>query len=482
MGCLGVILLGFVCSIFAALGARYGTPETVSLIDGAGLLLVAVLFLAMVYVVYSIKKTDVDLVGFHAAGRRIVRRYQQQSNKLASEYDAESKPVRAEYEKKKSKIKSDDEALKQLRDQYQNLLEDIKDRYIPRAKTIENDCHEEETALCKEWISRIPSSLKWLKWVSRGICILAVTILAFLFIFGLNATDDDMPVYNSPTGGWTAKAIELPHLTDGERYVSNPDHVLTAETEAAINQTMRLMDKQLGIESAVIAVKRVANGDVFRFAQDVFDLYQIGKEDRGLVIVLATEDRKVRTHTGLSLEGDLTDIECKRLQEQYLVPYMKVNQPDEGMRALVEALYCHLSQKNMPIPKTPEANEGDDFDWMQIGILAGLVAWLLALWGFWDYTDNKWKDIKPKGLNRGPWYTDNLPRVYVYSPVYSSRSDSSHNSRSYSSNDSHSSSSSFWGSLLSSSDSDSSSRSSSSSRSGGYSGGRSGGGGATSSW
>jgi uncharacterized membrane protein YgcG len=181
------------------------------------------------------------------------------------------------------------------------------------------------------------------------------------------------------------------------------------------------------------------------------------------------------------LEGDLTDIECKRLQEQYLVPYMRVNQPDEGMMSLVEALYCHLSQKNMPVPKTPEATDGDDFDWMQIVILAILVAWLLALWSFWDYGDDKWKDIKPKGLNRGPWYTDNLPQVYLSRPVYSRNSDSSYTSRSYSSDDRGSSS--FWGSLLSSSDSGSrSSRSSSSRSSGGYSGGRSGGGGATSRW
>lgn len=463
-----MFILGAIGSTFASVGELYGTPENASMVALVGFLLVAFLLAALVYAVYAINKTKVDLHGFKKADKSIVRKYQRLSNELEKEYNAKSGPIWAEYKKKKPKANTDDEK-KKLRDEYQDRLDDIKNEFRPRGKAIETDCFNEETALCKEWLDKLPSSLMWLQWTVRAICIVALLILTFMVFFHLGAQDYGKADATSPVNGWTATTIKLPHLTDGSRYVANPDGVLSAEAEDAINRTMARMDRELGIESAVIAVRHVENDDVFRFAQDIFDHYKIGKEDRGLVIVLATDDRKVRTHTGYSLEGDLTDVECKRLQDQYLVPYMKVNQPDEGLKALTEALFCYLSKKDMPVAKEPTASDDSDVDWQLLFITGSFIAWLLALWGFWDYADKKRKPIIPSGLKSGPWNTDTLPPLHIYRPAYSSSS-------TYSSYSSSSSSSSY-------SDSSSSSYSSSScSSSGGYSGGGSGGGGATSSW
>lgn len=158
---------------------------------------------------------------------------------------------------------------------------------------------------------------------------------------------------NRPATGeateWNAENIPMPHLTDGSRYVSNPDGVVMPHTEQLLNQWLKRLDDSLQIESAMIIVNHVENGDVFTMAQDLFDKYKIGKDDRGLVVLLAYGDHKVRTHTGRALEADLTDVECSRLQQTYAIPFMKSEQPDSGMLYLTEAIYNTLKKKDLPL-------------------------------------------------------------------------------------------------------------------------------------
>ena len=76
---------------------------------------------------------------------------------------------------------------------------------------------------------------------------------------------------------WTAQSIPMPHMTDGSRYVSNPDGIISPQTEALMNKQLKKLDDELGIESAVIIVKHLKDQDIFRFAQDIFDIYKVGK-------------------------------------------------------------------------------------------------------------------------------------------------------------------------------------------------------------
>ena len=76
---------------------------------------------------------------------------------------------------------------------------------------------------------------------------------------------------------WTAQSIPMPHLTDGRRYVSNPDGIVSDETVRRLDAQLKQLDDSLGIESVLVIVSRVENGDIFRFAQDIFDEADIRK-------------------------------------------------------------------------------------------------------------------------------------------------------------------------------------------------------------
>ena len=173
-----------------------------------------------------------------------------------------------------------------------------------------------------------------------------VELLLFFFFWGATVYEKND---DGQSEGWTAESIELPHLKDGHRYTSNPDLLLTKETVAAVDSIMGLMDRELDIEGAVVVVRRTKDADIFRFCQDLFDLYGIGKNDRGIVITVAVDDREARIHTGSALEADLTDLETNRLQTAYLRPMMIAGKTDEGVRLLTEACYQFLASKDMPV-------------------------------------------------------------------------------------------------------------------------------------
>jgi len=188
------------------------------------------------------------------------------------------------------------------------------------------------------------------KWTRAGHLFAVFTISCELFAFFFFCGASDFGKTDStPVDGWSAENIELPHLDNGTRYTSNPDQLLQPETVEAVDSIMSLMDSNLGIEGAVVVVSRTKNADIFRFCQDLFDLYGIGKDDRGLVIAVALDDREARIHTGSALEADFTDIETNRLQNNYLLPLIKEGHTDEGVRQLTDACYRYLSGKDMPV-------------------------------------------------------------------------------------------------------------------------------------
>ncbi len=202
---------------------------------------------------------------------------------------------------------------------------------------------------------------------------------------------------------WNADNIPLPHLSNGLLYVSNPDTLISEATVDSINQICRELDKRLGVESAVVIVRHVENEDAFRVAQDLGNKYGVGKKetDRGLVIVVAYDDRRYFIAPGRGLEADLTDAECNHLAVDYLKPYMRANDPDNAMKKLMLATLKLLEGKELPvIDEEPESlPEPDD-------PAGDIILWVFALlmgWcGLYSVLNNNyhWAD-----LSSGTGYT-----------------------------------------------------------------------------
>lgn len=196
------------------------------------------------------------------------------------------------------------------------------------------------------------------------------------------------PAESAEVTYWNADNIPIPYLQDSTQYVSNPDHVLSQQTVDNMNATLQRLSLDLGVQSAVIVVNHIENDDPFRMAQDVGNKYGVGYGDRGLMVVCGYQDHSLNISPGRSLEGDLTDVECRRLEQQYAVPFMKREQPDSAMYYLTEAIYSTLEKKQLPAISSlmAEDAEDDEAETVILTTLIAIVGWCI----FFLYKNSKY--------------------------------------------------------------------------------------------
>ena len=147
---------------------------------------------------------------------------------------------------------------------------------------------------------------------------------------------------------WTADDVPMVHLQDRNRYVCDP--------EGLMSPSMR----------------------DFRMAEDIGNHYGVGtkKDRRGLVIVLAVGDRRYFIAPGKGLEGDLTDVECDDIAQQCIVRNMKVNDIDAAVCSTAQALYSKFKTGKAVVDGDEIGADEDDDSWLTILIV------LLACFGY----------------------------------------------------------------------------------------------------
>jgi uncharacterized protein len=92
-------------------------------------------------------------------------------------------------------------------------------------------------------------------------------------------------------------------------YVNDFAGVLDAATKASLNDLCQQVDQKAHAQIAVVTVKSVDGQDVVSYAVALYQKFGIGAKgkDRGVLILLATDDHKYWTTVGYGLEGILPD-------------------------------------------------------------------------------------------------------------------------------------------------------------------------------
>ncbi|MGB8013595.1 MAG: TPM domain-containing protein [Terriglobales bacterium] len=103
-----------------------------------------------------------------------------------------------------------------------------------------------------------------------------------------------------------AEPIASLHPTN---YVNDFAGVLDAATQASLNDLCQQVDQKAHAQIAVVTVKSVDGQDVVSYAVDLYQKWGIGAKgkDRGVLILLATNDHKYWTTVGYGLEAILPD-------------------------------------------------------------------------------------------------------------------------------------------------------------------------------
>ncbi len=301
-------------------------------------------------------------------------KYVDQLNQLTRQYNDAIRALVASYNMENSQRGFIEQLTSSsLKRQYSQKYTALADEYRERSRQMFNDYKLQNP----EWARK---RRIW-SWVFvAGILMAMVCCTASMPV---DNTPEVSSAYNSSVTSdkyWNADNIPIPYLQDSTQYVSNPDTVLSPGAVARMNVTLQRLKNELGVQSVVIVVNHIENDDPFRMAQDVGNKYGVGYDDRGLVIVVGYEDHSINMSPGRSLEADLTDAECHRLEQRYVVPAMRAEKPDSGMIYLTEAIYSTLQKKELPTMSSLSSHT-DSTEEDEMATVIGITMLFFMAWG-----------------------------------------------------------------------------------------------------
>ena len=141
----------------------------------------------------------------------------------------------------------------------------------------------------------------------------------------------------------------------------------------------------------VVTTVKTLNGEILEnYSIKMAEQYKIGKDGHGILILLVTEDRKIRVEVGVGMEDLFTDSKMGRFVDKYAIPDLANNRFAEGIMKLQKAIIEEITNnvkvstetpkvtptpQNNIVPKTNNTSDNDigkDF-WAATSFLLSLV-------------------------------------------------------------------------------------------------------------
>lgn len=182
---------------------------------------------------------------------------------------------------------------------------------------------------------------------------------------------------------WSSDDVPIPYLQDSRLHVSDPDGLLDNVALDSANASLARLERECKVQNVLAVVGRVKDADAFRMAQDLGNKYGVGdkKNRRGLVVVIAVDDRKYFVAPGSGLEGELTDVDCDEIARQCIVANMRKGDVNAAVVDVSRAIYNKVKTGRTGIEDIDDDAMGED-DWFAVILLCviifGIPAYMLV--------------------------------------------------------------------------------------------------------
>jgi uncharacterized protein len=145
-----------------------------------------------------------------------------------------------------------------------------------------------------------------------------------------------------------ARAYSESPLPAPEGYVNDYANVIDAATEQKLQAISDALKERANIEFAIATVPTTGGRDIFDYSLSVSRGWGIGSkenEKNGLLLLVATNDRKYQTQVSRHLEGDLPDGLVGEIARQRLVPPFREGNYSKGILDFVQTVSATLADK-----------------------------------------------------------------------------------------------------------------------------------------
>ncbi len=146
-------------------------------------------------------------------------------------------------------------------------------------------------------------------------------------------------LFTASTGLAAMSVEQVPNPRDRGAWVADTIDVIPSSIEQKINARLDDLERDLGVEVAVVTVEQVDAPTPRDFATELFNHWGVGKasSDNGLLVLLVRSERRLEMETGYGMEAVLTDGWLKGMQQDKMVPHFKDGDFGRGLQAGVRA-------------------------------------------------------------------------------------------------------------------------------------------------
>lgn len=159
-------------------------------------------------------------------------------------------------------------------------------------------------------------------------------------------------------------------------FVNDYANVLTAEQEAQISEYGNSLYTQNLAEYTIVIVDSLDGRDIDSYALEVAQGKIGGEDNKGLVLLIAVEDRQYRFEVGRGLEPIFNDAKVGRIGRTYLVPYFQQGDYATGIALASQAIHDELSTETITTDFTARQSNQDSVYW--IVFLIFFILWIIT--------------------------------------------------------------------------------------------------------
>ena len=152
-----------------------------------------------------------------------------------------------------------------------------------------------------------------------------------------------------PLPVWAQPLVAVPALTGRVVDLVNS---LSSEQKQSLEARLQAFEQRKGSQIAVLIIAKTQPETIEQYTIRVAEQWQLGRKrvDDGAILLVAKEERALRIEVGYGLEGALSDVICKRIIDEQILPRFRQDDFYGGISAGVDAMMRVVDGEALPPP------------------------------------------------------------------------------------------------------------------------------------
>jgi len=174
------------------------------------------------------------------------------------------------------------------------------------------------------------------------------------------------------SGSLRAELVPVPAL---QHRVTDLTQTLSPEQQSQLEAKLATFEQQKGSQVAVLIVPSTKPEEIEQYSIRVVDAWKLGREkqDDGVLVLVAKDDRKMRIEVGYGLEGAIPDLIAKRIVTEIMVPSFRQGDFYGGINNAVEQIVRLISGEQLPAPVQSKSSNGKLWDMLYVVFIGAFV-------------------------------------------------------------------------------------------------------------